>query len=175
MKIFDQIQFHRVHRLGKYERLDDAPGPITAKYERYKGREYVRSMAPKTLTGKSFGVRELFPKVVEDRRKLLYPEMDRARANKNSRVSLVRDQLFISNFEYVPTEKPAGQQNEIRSDYHPRRNGTNPRWAVRTTGQQVALIGHRTMASCVTTTEAVYFRDQTRGRTITRANHNHDN
>ena len=128
MKIFDQLQFHRVHRLGKYERLDDAPRPIIAKFERYKEREYVRSMAPKILTGKPFGGREQFPKVVEDRRKLLFPEMKRARANKNNKVRLVRDRLFINNFEYVPPEKPAGQQNEIRSDYQSRRNGTNPRW-----------------------------------------------
>ena len=122
MKIFDQLQFHRVHRLGKHERLDAAPRPIIAMFARYKQREYDRSVAPIILTGKQFGVREQFPKVVEDRRKLLYPEMKRARTNKNNKVRLV-----INTFEYVPPEKPAEQQAEIRSDYQPRRNGTNPR------------------------------------------------
>ena len=74
MQIHKPIQFHRVHRLGRIERLEDNLRPIIAKFERAKDREYVRSKAPKTLTGKPFGVREQFPKVVEDRRNICTPK-----------------------------------------------------------------------------------------------------
>ncbi|MEW8545932.1 MAG: hypothetical protein AB2693_20615 [Candidatus Thiodiazotropha sp.] len=102
MNIDERIAFHRVHRIGKFERENDAPRPIVAKFERFKDREFVRTTAPKTLKGKRFGVREQFPKVVEDQRKLLYPEMKRARANEQNKVRLVRDKLFINNVEFVP-------------------------------------------------------------------------
>ena len=76
------IPFHRVHRLGYNQRYTDYPRPIVAKFEHFKDRELVRLAAPKTLQGKHYGVREQFPKVVEDKRKLLYPEMKRAKADK---------------------------------------------------------------------------------------------
>ena len=101
MNITDKIPFHRVHRIGKYE-SDDPPRPIVAKFERFKDRELVRRAAPQTLRGKPFGVREQFPKVIENRRKQLYPIMKKARANEDNKVRLVRDKLFINNCEYVP-------------------------------------------------------------------------
>lgn len=102
MNITRQIDFHRVHRINVPERDDDYPRPIVAKFEHFKDREYVRSQAPKTLRGKPFGVREQFPKAVENRRKLLYPEMKRARANKQNKVRLVKDKLFINDVQYFP-------------------------------------------------------------------------
>lgn len=103
MGIYDKIAFHRVHRIGTRERENGDPRPIVAKFERFKDREYVRSQAPKTLIGKPFGVREQFPKVVEDQRKRLYPEAKRARAaSKQNKVRLVRDRLFINGNEYIP-------------------------------------------------------------------------
>lgn len=102
MNITNQITFHRVHRINVPERDDSYPRPIVAKFEHFKAREYVRLQAPKTLRGKPFGVREQFPKVVENRRKLLYPEMKRARANKHNKVRLVKDKLFINDVQYIP-------------------------------------------------------------------------
>ena len=34
----------------------DNPRPVIAKFERFKDREYVRSLAPETLRGKKFGI-----------------------------------------------------------------------------------------------------------------------
>ena len=82
MQIDRPIHFHRVHRIGPYQRNFDTPRPVVAKFERFKDREEVRSAAPWTLKDKPYGVREQFPKVVEDKRKLLYPEMERAKHNK---------------------------------------------------------------------------------------------
>lgn len=116
MNINERIAFHRVHRIGKFERENDAPRPIVAKFERFKDRELVRTTAPKTLKGKPFGVREQFPKVVEDQRKLLYPEMKRARANEQNKVRLVRDKLYINNVEFIPS-KETNQQKRVQVRY----------------------------------------------------------
>ena len=129
MQIYDPIQFHRVHRLGRIERQDESPRPIIAKFEKAKEREYVRGKAPKTLAGKPFGVREQFPKVVEDRRKLLYPEMKRARQNKYNKVRLVRDRLFINDSEYLPPENYDEQQSEYQRGYgQPRKSAKYAGW-----------------------------------------------
>ena len=104
MQIGSQIPFHRVHRVGPYERQFDTPRPIVAKFERFKDREIVRMAAPKTLKGKPYGVREQFPKAVEGKRRLLYPEMKKAKNNKGNKVRLVRDKLFVNNREIVPEQ-----------------------------------------------------------------------
>ena len=102
MKIDEPIQFHRVHRLNyseNQERYNNVNNPrhIVAKFERFKDREYVRYQASKTLRGKPFGVREQFPRVIEEKRRLLYPEMKQARANPDYKVQLVKDKLYINN------------------------------------------------------------------------------
>ena len=116
MNINERTAFHRVHRIGMFERENDAPRPIVAKFERFKDREFVRTTAPKTLKGKPFGVRVQFPKVVEDQHKLLYPEMKRARANEQNKVRLVRDKLYINNVEFVPS-KETNQQKRVQVRY----------------------------------------------------------
>ena len=82
MNIEPNIPFHRVHRLGYNQRYSYYPRPIVAKFEHFKDRELVRLAAPKTLRGKHYGVTEQFPKIVEHKRKLLYPEMKQAKADK---------------------------------------------------------------------------------------------
>ena len=110
MQISRYIGFHRVHRLNSTDRSgrNDGPKPIIAKFERFSDREYVRSQAPKTLIGKPFGVREQYPKVIEDKRRQLYPIMKKYRKDKNNKVRLVRDRLYINENEYFP---PDDEQN----------------------------------------------------------------
>ena len=113
------IGFHRVHRLGYLDKTteEQRPRPIIAKFEKFKDREFVRSKAPQTLRNKNFGVREQFPKVIEDQRKLLYPEAKKARQNDKNKVRLVRDKLFVNNSEVVVEQKmpPSGfDKNETR-------------------------------------------------------------
>lgn len=92
----------------------DSPRPIVAKFEHFKDREEVRFTAPKTLKGKPYGVREQFPKIVEEKRKILYPEMKRARSDSRNKVRLVRDKLFINNIEFVPDETVNPQKHQNR-------------------------------------------------------------
>ena len=106
MQISYSIPFHRVHRikpLGKH-RYTDYPRPIVAKFERFKDREHVRTLAPQTLKGKPYSIREQFPKPIEEQRKLLYPEMKRAKLNKENKVRLVKDKLYINDIQYVPKQ-----------------------------------------------------------------------
>ena len=98
--IYRIIDFHRVHRLGAYNRdtQDTNPWPIIAKFEKFKDREFVRSHAQDTLRGKRFGIRKQFPREIEEKRKLFYPLAKEARQNKD-KVRMVRDKLFINNRE----------------------------------------------------------------------------
>ena len=116
MNIYEKIPFHRIHRIGPRERENDDPRPIVAKFKRYEDREFVRLKAPQSLRGKSYGVREQFPKVIEDQRKRLYPEAKRARENKQNKVRLVRDRLFINGAEIVPPPKKDSQQKQGQGD-----------------------------------------------------------
>lgn len=114
MCIEKKIPFHRFHRIGKFSLEYDTPRPIVAKFERYKDREEIRLAAPRTLKGKHFGVREQFPKIVEDKRKTLYPIAKEARSDKQNKVRLVRDRLFINNTEVVPDSSAETQVGQYR-------------------------------------------------------------
>ena len=110
LNISDDIPFDRVHRLGKYDKDQTYPRAIIAKFHRFRDREKVRLAAPEALKGTDFGVREQFPIEIENKRKALYPVMKAARVNKNNKVRLVRDKLFINNVQYIqPTQKTDGQ------------------------------------------------------------------
>lgn len=50
------------------------PRPIVANFVLYTEREKVRKAAPTTLGGKPYGINDQFPKEINDRRKLLYPQ-----------------------------------------------------------------------------------------------------
>ena len=66
MHIHTEIQFDRVHRLGKFRPNQNYPRPIIAKFTNYKDKEYVRRAAPKTLIGTQFRVNEHFPQEIEN-------------------------------------------------------------------------------------------------------------
>ena len=120
MGIQHRIDFHRVHRINIQDRTNDYPKPIVAKFVNFKDREYVRMQAPKTLVGKPFGVREQFPKAVEKKRKLLYPEMRKAKQNKQNKVRLVKDKLYINDIEFIPEETENESETEQTQDTIPK-------------------------------------------------------
>lgn len=102
MNINKDIQFDRVHRLGRYSQQQRYPRPIVAKFTYYKDKELVRLNAPKTLINSSYVVKEQFPAEMEEKRKLLYGEAKRARQNANNKVRLVRDKLYVNGQEVIP-------------------------------------------------------------------------
>ena len=122
MNISRAIPFHRVHRLGPVDRNQSYPRHIIAKFEHFKDRESVRRAAPKTLKNKPFGVREQFPKEIEDKRKKLYPQMKIAKRDERNKVKLIKDKLYINNVEYVPSDSEdsnsyLSEQREPQRDY----------------------------------------------------------
>ena len=106
MHIYDQIQFDRVHRLGRYRKNQTRPRPIIAKFHEYKAKEMVKTRAPTFLKNTKFGVREQYPDEYERRRKVLYPKMKAAKSDPENKVRLVKDTLYINKEKYV-----CGQNN----------------------------------------------------------------
>ena len=98
----DSITFDRVHRLGKY--YDPTyPRPIVAKFERYTDRETIRKASFELNKHRNgYSVREQFPFEIEQRRKVLYPIMNEYKKNKDNKVVLIRDKLFINDAQYIP-------------------------------------------------------------------------
>ena len=124
MNIFVDIQFDRVHRLGRYKPNQHYPRPIIAKFTNYKDKEYVKKAAPRTLIGTQFRVNEHFPQEIENRRKQLYPEAKKARQNKNNEVRLVCDKLFINGRQFLPNTNDS-QNSTSQNIPSYRKNYTN--------------------------------------------------
>lgn len=100
MSVTKEVEFDRVHRIGRFRQDQRYPRPIVAKFTYYKDKEIVRQAAPRTLLGTNYSVNEQFPAEIEDRRKRLYPVAKNARRDPNNRVRLVRDKLFINGKQY---------------------------------------------------------------------------
>ena len=99
MKIDRYTEFDRVHRLGRHDPSKKYPRPIIAKFEQYNDKEYVRQAAPDALINTGYGVREQYPYEIEEKRKMLYPIAKKARQDKDNRVRLVRNKLYINGQE----------------------------------------------------------------------------
>lgn len=126
MTVDRDIAFDRVHRLGNYRGSEDYPRPLIAKFERYKDKEYIKMLAPRTLKDTQYGVREQYPKEIEDRRKLLYGEMKKAKRNKNNKVRLIRDRLYINNVEFIPnTDSDRNDKQQKDEQYKQQRRMHN--------------------------------------------------
>ena len=100
MNITDEPQFHRVHRMGK--KIQGKHRPIVAKFVLYKERERIRKAAPSTLSGKPFGINEQFPKEINDRRKVLYPQYKQAK-RMGKKAVMIADKLFVDGMQIFPT------------------------------------------------------------------------
>lgn len=72
-------------------------------------QELVRKSGSK-LKGTNFSLGEQFPKVIQDRRRLLLPIFKRAKS-EGRRASLVRDKLYIGGRLYKENVAPQGQRS----------------------------------------------------------------
>lgn len=105
------IAFGNVHRFGK--RTPGKRRPIVARFIHYKDLRLVLERAP-YLRDTPYGISEQFPKIVEEKRKVLYPVLKQAKRNgKNA--SLVRDKLFINGKLYAP-ENVQEQGRDVDSE-----------------------------------------------------------
>lgn len=91
----DDIKFDKVTRLGNPNRraANNRPRPIMARFERFAVREKVRRAGT----------------ILEERRKALYP-IARQYSERQHKVNLVRDRLYIDNVLYDPDRRmPIGR------------------------------------------------------------------
>lgn len=97
----NNITFQRVHRLGSNNNKNfdtKRPRPIVAKFEHYKQKELVKSKG-KELRGTTFGLNDQFPRVIQDRRRILIPIMKQFRQNGRKAVITV-DRLYVDGQLY---------------------------------------------------------------------------
>ena len=121
MSIYEDIQFDRVHHLGRYRRNQARPRPIIAKFHEYKTKEMVKRKAPEMLRNTPFGIREQYPEEYERRRKVLYPKMKAAKNNPDNRVRMVKDVLYINNEKFI-----CGQNSiPVKTDQYPENRTRN--------------------------------------------------
>ena len=65
MRVTKEIEFDRVHRIGRFRQDQRYPRPIVAKFTYYKDKKIVREAAPRTLLGTNYSVNEQFPAEIE--------------------------------------------------------------------------------------------------------------
>ncbi|KAK6171920.1 hypothetical protein SNE40_018341 [Patella caerulea] len=140
LKLNDPPDFHRAHRFGgMYEvnvngELAYRSRNIVCRFKNFKGREIVRNCG-RLLKGSSYGIREQFPKEINERRKFLWPYFKEAKIQKK-KVSLKRDKLYIDGREFNPPNERQGDNemvvdSQTRYDFEgarpKKRNGLNQR------------------------------------------------
>ena len=74
----DEVEFQRVHRIGKRDSPDGKPRQIIARFLRYPDREKIMSNARK-LKGKGFGISADLPKEIIERRKKKMDQFKKAK------------------------------------------------------------------------------------------------
>jgi hypothetical protein len=115
-----KIEFCNVHRFG---RNSWGRCPIVARFLYFADLQY-------TLRNRPFGIKQQFPREIENRRKQLY-SIQRDAKRRGKRVTLVRDRLYINNELYIVPEEnyinemeedafEIGQEN-LEDDYIPYR------------------------------------------------------
>ena len=104
-----RIQFGNVHRFGRFVRGKGRP--VVARFLHHQDSTMVLDRAHK-LKDTPYGIHEQFPKVIEDRRRELYPVMrDFKRQGKTTK--LVRDKLYVNGQLY------RGRDDQERMDAQP--------------------------------------------------------
>ena len=100
MENADQIEFQRVHRVGKRVSSSGKPRQIIARFLKYPQREEVMSNARK-LKGKNFGISPDLPSEILERRKKKMKQFKQAKKDGNTAFfsKAEPDKLFIDGVE----------------------------------------------------------------------------
>ena len=96
------VSFERVHRVGRVyhrpSRQAVRPRSIVAKFTFFKDMERVGKSANR-LKGTHYGIREQFSEEIEQRRKSLYPILQKARQEKKKAVLIILTYYFWSRID----------------------------------------------------------------------------
>ena len=102
MGVKENIGFERVHRTGNFDHTDGRPRMMVAKFSYFKDRELVRRNA-RNLRGTRIGVYEHFSKATNEKRRILKPELEKAR-KEGKYAQLRQDHLIIDNMKICVDE-----------------------------------------------------------------------
>ena len=102
------IAFGNVHRFGK--KTNGKIRPIVARFIHHRDLRQVLDNAT-WLRDTRFGVHEQFPKVIEDKRRKLYPVLKQAKRERKNAV-LVRDRLYINGVQFIPDDETIQQDTQ---------------------------------------------------------------
>ena len=119
-----RIEFGNVHRFSHKPR---GQRPIVARFLYHSDLQYVLNNAYQ-LCNTPYGIRQQFPKEIEDNRRKLYPIQKEAK-RQEKHVVLVRDRLYIDNERYV-----APHEYDQMDDIEPTRPAENVLAIPSTTG-----------------------------------------
>ena len=119
-----RIEFGNVHRFSHKPR---GKRPIVARFLYHSDLQYVLNNAYQ-LRNTPYGIRQQFPKEIEDNRRKLYPIQKEAK-RQGKHVVLVRDRLYIDNELYV-----APHEYDQMDDIEPTRPAENVLATPATTG-----------------------------------------
>ena len=97
MKVQDTVNIEVAHRYGRG--WQGGPRPIVVKFSSRKDKAKIKKNGI-NLKGSKYLVHEQFPKVINDRRKVLYPYLKKAKLD-GKRASLNRDDLYIDGKKYT--------------------------------------------------------------------------
>ena len=86
------IKIERAHRMGRY--TAGRTRPIVVKFNHYPDKVRVKQSAYTAKRDTNYRVSEQFPKEIQERRRILYPEMRKAQAEKR-RVVMSYDKLYV--------------------------------------------------------------------------------
>lgn len=99
---FYDLPIERVHRMGPKptDISKQRPRPIIVKFSFFRDREYIWHNK-KMLAGTNIYVREDFPPEIDRRVNIMMPIFLAARRDKNVKVSLVIDKLYLNNSKFT--------------------------------------------------------------------------
>jgi hypothetical protein len=104
-----KIEFSNVHR---FDRNAWGRCRIVARFLYFADLQHVLDSTYK-LRNRPFGIKQQFPREIENRRKQLY-SIQRSAKREGKRVTLVRDRLYINNELYIVSKE--NELNEMQED-----------------------------------------------------------
>lgn len=89
----DAIKIDRAHRIGNFN--SNKTRPIVVKFNYFPDKLRVKRAAYENLKDTDFRVKDQYPKQIAERRKVLFPVMQKARS-EGKRVTLSYDKLYVN-------------------------------------------------------------------------------
>ena len=104
------IKIDRAHRVGRFRA--DKNRPIVVKFNFYQDKLRIKGRAYEVLKDTHYGISDQYPKTIQDKRKLLYPAMNKAKG-EGKHVTLSYDKLYINGELYHPPRENSSHDASV--------------------------------------------------------------